>query len=261
MCFKKLWEMITGGNNDVPLTGNKVLLSFAINNYPGTQNDLNGCLNDQKNMIKTLSDFAVRSFKDSEVTKDKFINELDSVISQAKEGDTVVVHYSGHGTYVADVSGDEPDGYDEAVYLYDGALIDDKLGEALDKTPDGVKVIILLDSCFSGTATRVIDENKMSKFVCTERRKLHIRHKKFLKSTSLKWVLISGCSEHQTSADAYINGGYEGAFTHFLLKALDRDYTYKQWFDKLREYLPSDEYDQIPTIEGPEELLDTVVFN
>ena len=46
-------------------------------------------------------------------------------------GRTLIIHYSGHGTYTKDHSGDEADGVDEALYLFDGMLIDDDLSEIL----------------------------------------------------------------------------------------------------------------------------------
>jgi hypothetical protein len=43
------------------------------------------------------------------------------------DGPTLIVWYSGHGTYVTDHSGDEADGYDEALALRDGNLVDDDI--------------------------------------------------------------------------------------------------------------------------------------
>lgn len=240
-----------------PIEANKILLSFAINNYPGSANDLNGCINDQKNIVNKLPDFFVRTFKDSEVTKARFTSEVEAVVTQAKAGDIIIIHYSGHGTYVTDTSGDEPDNADEAIYLYDGALIDDKIGEILQKTPDGVTVVILLDSCFSGTATRKLSRPR---FIQIERAMPKKVRKKFLRSNEIKWIVFSGCSEHQTSADAYIGGEYNGAFTYYAMKALDRSFTYEQWYNKIREYLPSRSFEQIPTLEGPDELINKVCF-
>lgn len=240
-----------------PIEANKILLSFAINNYPGSANDLNGCINDQKNIVNKLPDFFVRTFKDSEATKARFTSEVEAVVTQAKAGDIIIIHYSGHGTYVTDTSGDEPDNADEAIYLYDGALIDDKIGEILQKTPDGVTVVILLDSCFSGTATRKLSRPR---FIQIERAMPKKVRKKFLRSNEIKWIVFSGCSEHQTSADAYIGGEYNGAFTYYAMKALDRSFTYEQWYNKIREYLPSRSFEQIPTLEGPDELINKVCF-
>ncbi len=55
---------------------------------------------------------------------------LDSVIFDRP---TLIVWYSGHGTYVKDKSGDEVDGYDEALYLYDGVFLDDDLFDILNR--------------------------------------------------------------------------------------------------------------------------------
>lgn len=46
---------------------------------------------------------------------------------------TLFVQYSGHGTHTPDRNGDEADGQDEAMYLYDGALLDDELSVILAK--------------------------------------------------------------------------------------------------------------------------------
>lgn len=254
MCWKKIFG---GGVTPEPIEANKILLSFAINNYPGSGNDLNGCINDQINISGKLADFYVRCFKDSEVTKARFTTEVEAVITQAKAGDVIVIHYSGHGTYVTDTSGDEPDNADEAIYLYDGALIDDKINEILQKTPAGVTVVILLDSCFSGTATRKLSRPR---FIQTERALPGKVRRKFLRSNEIKWIVYSGCSEHQTSADAYIGGKYNGAFTYYAMKALDRSLSYEQWYNKIREYLPSKSFEQIPTLEGPADLLTKIVF-
>jgi len=257
MCWKKIMGWFTGGEDPEPIEADKILLSFAINNYPGSANDLNGCINDQKNIVSKLPDFFVRTFKDSEATIARFVSEVGAVVSQAKEGDKIVIHYSGHGTYVADKSGDEADGYDEAIYLYDGALIDDKINEVLQKIPNGVTVVILLDSCFSGTATRKLSRPR---FIQTERALPKKVRKRFLRSNEIKWIVFSGCSENQTSADAYIGGEYNGAFTYYAMKALNRSFTYEQWYNEIRKYLPSKSFDQIPTLEGPADLLTKIVF-
>ena len=62
---------------------------------------------------------------------------------------------------------------------------------------------------------------------------------------------ISGSRDSQTSADAYINGKYQGALTFSFLKTMDElDYclTSKQIIGKLKEYLNQSGYPQIPTL-------------
>jgi hypothetical protein len=56
---------------------------------------------------------------------------------------------------VPDVSGDEADKQDETWCLYDGQLIDDELYFELSRFAAGVRILVLSDSCHSGTVTRV----------------------------------------------------------------------------------------------------------
>ena len=136
----------------------KRALCVGINNYPGTGNDLQGCVNDMMAWRELLKaqDFQVSLLQDGAATKGQFLVMLGDLVSKSEPGDQMVVTYSGHGTYVRDINGDEPDSYDEAIYLYDGALLDDNLREELDKIKPGVKAVVVLDSCFSGTATRFV---------------------------------------------------------------------------------------------------------
>jgi hypothetical protein len=62
--------------------------------------------------------------------------------------------YSGHGGQVPDVNGDEPDKKDETWCLFDGQLIDDELYLELSRFKAGVRILVLSDSCHSGSVTR-----------------------------------------------------------------------------------------------------------
>ena len=62
--------------------------------------------------------------------------------------------YSGHGGQVPDVSGEEADKLDETWCLYDSQLIDDELYMELGKFAAGVRILVLSDSCHSGTVVR-----------------------------------------------------------------------------------------------------------
>jgi metacaspase-1 len=70
------------------------------------------------------------------------------------QGDLFLLTYSGHGGQVPDTSGDEPDKKDETWCLYDGQLIDDELYFELSRFAAGVRVLVLSDSCHSGSVTR-----------------------------------------------------------------------------------------------------------
>jgi metacaspase-1 len=71
-----------------------------------------------------------------------------------KSGDLFFLTYSGHGGQVPDTNRDEPDRKDETWCLFDGQLIDDELYFELSRFAAGVRVVVLSDSCHSGSVTR-----------------------------------------------------------------------------------------------------------
>ena len=112
MCFKK-----TTSNQSV-LQPEKTAILFGINNYPGSENDLNGCLNDVRDVANFLSvnypGFVTEKFTDSKVTRQRFRDEVKNHITAMSPGNQLPIAYSGHGTYGDDPSGVEKDGYIEA---------------------------------------------------------------------------------------------------------------------------------------------------
>ena len=65
-----------------------------------------------------------------------------------------LVTYAGHGGQVPDTTGDEVDGFDETWCLFDGQLIDDELFTLWTRFRPGVRILMISDSCHSGTAVR-----------------------------------------------------------------------------------------------------------
>src|SRR5688572_7253683 len=94
----------------------KRALCVGINAY-GNNSDLAGCINDARDWHQALSarGFTVTTLTDAQATKAAILGEFARLMRDAATGDTVVIQYSGHGTFVPDVSGDEPDRYDEAL--------------------------------------------------------------------------------------------------------------------------------------------------
>ncbi|HJL32725.1 MAG TPA: caspase family protein, partial [Polyangiaceae bacterium LLY-WYZ-15_(1-7)] len=82
-------------------------------------------------------------------TRANVLSALAEVRREATEEDRVIFFFSGHGTPVADQTGDEGDQLDEVIALYDGHLSDDELAAALDETKSQV-TLVGIDACFSG---------------------------------------------------------------------------------------------------------------
>ena len=143
-------------------------LLLGINDYLNV-NHLRGCLRDVENMGGLLVDvfgFAagnVKTLTDRRVVKAEVKKQMAWLFKDVEAGDRVVLHFSGHGSYTADLDGDEDDGRDELVCLYDmdfdepdSYLLDDELRAWAETKPEGVRLTIVLDNCNSGTGTRMV---------------------------------------------------------------------------------------------------------
>lgn len=87
-------------------------------------------------------------------TRANLLSGIRAAAGVLKSGSLFCLSYSGHGGQVPDVSGEEPDKKDETWCLYDGQLIDDELYYELSRFKAGVRILVLSDSCHSGTVTR-----------------------------------------------------------------------------------------------------------
>jgi hypothetical protein len=175
-----------------------------------------------------------------------------------------VLTYSGHGTQVTDRSGDESDPYDEAIYLYDGTVVDDELRVILNGIHPQATLVIISDSCFSGSVTRLAGEKATPRFVPpTVSTSSKMARKSFLLPESgMPEILISGCSDSEYSYDAEFNGRPNGAMSAYAIQVIKQnpDVTYREFFAGLRELLPSTDYPQSPQLEGSEDNKDRKLF-
>ena len=130
--------------------------------------DLNGCVNDARDMANTLviCGFAAADIKiltNQNAKKANIITYLNWLLQDTIAGDSLVFYYSGHGTQVANIGPDlEIDGLDEAIVPHDyataGVMRDDEFSNIFkSKLKAGVNLEVIFDSCFSGTGTRIID--------------------------------------------------------------------------------------------------------
>lgn len=246
----------------------KKAICVGINNYPGTANDLNGCVNDANDWSSLLNTYGFETniILNEQATQNNILEAFENLITEAKNGDVVVFTYSGHGTSVMDTSGDENDSYDEALYVYDGPIIDDKFRAILTNSNKDVQIIVITDSCFSGTVTRIValDPAKPRYFKTDTIPPTAVLKKRFLSKSSeesMIELLLSGCSDSEYSYDAYINGRWNGAMTANAISIIDPEQTYNEFYTKLRTILPSAEYPQTPQLEGSEVNKNKIIFS
>jgi len=236
----------------------KKAVCIGINNYPGISNDLNGCVNDAKDWSALLQGFGFETslMLDSQATRTNVKAALRELVDSTNAGDVAVFTYSGHGTQVSDASGDESDRYDEAIYLYDGTVKDDDLRVILDGIHPQATLVIISDSCFSGSVTRLAPEPATPRFVppTFSTANKTTRRSFLLPEAGMPEILITGCSDSEYSYDAEFNGRPNGAMTAYAIQVIKQNpnISYREFHANLRNLLPSKDYPQTPQLEGSE---------
>lgn len=271
----------------MPVYASTYVLQFGINDYPGTEADLRGCVNDVTEMRSLLeSQFAVPSenFKtltDAQVNRDGFLGGVKWLIEQVKAGDQVIVQYSGHGGQLK--TGDvvnEPDGFEEVIALADDSLIPGKFFRdwADDLKGKGVNATFVIDSCYSGGMSRppsmfevmgksygiekhaqrtlgnVTDRAGAKRVSDMDLRLLRATIRtKIRPALQGSWAFMMAAMEDQTSADLQFKDSTpaHGAFTFILLAALRdmKESGIKDIVDVVKQILDKNELKQGPNSE------------
>jgi len=265
----------------------KRAVCVGINDYPGTYNDLKGCVNDANDWMTLLRehfDFGdnITLLTDAEATKANILSALGTLITSAKGGDLAVFTYSGHGTWVYDQGErDESDNRDEAICAYDGNIIDDEIRETIRKIDREANLVIISDSCHSGSVTRSMlkrtynADKKVAQYAPKPRFMppvedidavkgpiVPIRRRFLYPESDMPEILLTGCNAKEYSYDAYIDGRYNGAMTAMaigLIKSNPKQ-TYRDFHKMLRQILPSSRYQQHPQLEGADVNKNTLLF-
>jgi metacaspase-1 len=261
----------------------KRALLVGLNTYPNPENALRGCLNDVRQMaalLRTRFGFvdrtAVLTLTDSAATTAAIKKALSWLVAGARPGDVMVFHYSGHGSQVPDVHGDEHgDGLDEIICPYDldweHPFTDDELHGIVGGVPHGARLTVVLDCCHAGTGLR---EPRRERVKCLPRPSAGASSGGTRMAASVRRfgsraardgaILVAACREDQVSADAFIDGDYHGALTYALCRTIeDRDHpmTYGDLMRGVRASLRAGGFEQDPQLEGPAGAARAMVFS
>lgn len=178
----------------------------------------------------------VNEFAQPAYLKPAFREAANSLVGD----DLLVLFFSGHGGRRPDLDGDEIDGQDETLVLWDGQLVDDVIASYLRQVPAGVRIWFFTDSCHSGTNYRggPVRRAKPSRPGSI---RLSDRSTKGLRASLLHF---GGCADPRYSYG--LNG--RGVFTSTMLKVASRarkSISYRELFDRTAERMPK--Y-QVPTM-------------
>lgn len=125
--------------------------------YAGWDGALAACENDASSMEELARSVGYRTqtLLTSDARAETVFGAIQDAAVSLKRGDICLITYAGHGGQFADLNGDEEqDRLDETWLLYDREVLDDEIRVALSAFHAGVRVVVLSDSCHSGTVTR-----------------------------------------------------------------------------------------------------------
>ncbi|KAL3814405.1 hypothetical protein ACJIZ3_015673 [Penstemon smallii] len=163
-------------------------------------------------------------------TKNNIRKALQWLVQGCQSGDSLVFHFSGHGSQQLDMKGNEVDGYDEMLWPVDhqseGAILDDEINATIVRPlPHGVKLHAIIDACHSGT---ILD----LPFVCKMNRdgfylwEDHGSHSSIYTGTKGGLaVSLSACADNQLSVDttAFSGNTATGAMTYSFIQAVQNE--------------------------------------
>ena len=274
---------------------NKVALIIAIGNYPESSGwDKLSSLNDVpliKGALKGqgFKDGNIAILKDQQATLAGMTAAFDKYLTQkVKKGDIAVFHYSGHGQQIEDDNGDEGDGLDEALVSYDapqeyrpGAVKhfrDDLLGKKIKELREALgptgNLLIIIDACHSGTATRGLGVKRGTNKIYASPEYFQNKGKKVFKDDDQYGVIEDGSnlapmacffasSPEQCNSEVEIDkkgvGSLSLAFSRSMAKIEkgNTKVTYRGLFDNIKVEMGTLVPGQTPMAEGE---LDKEIF-
>lgn len=256
---------------DTFLPEQKKSLHIGINYY-GLTNQLNGCINDVVNIttfIKTQQGFLDKNITilTDDIsntdplkipTKTNILTALTNLLLSGIPGDLLFFTYSGHGTSTL---GNIPINYNKTelvpsdyntlpTYPYELLLIkDSEIKSIIDANlKPGVTLFAIVDACKSGSVFNLVYEYIDSKS------KYNTRVNSTESDTKGQVVMISGSTDTETSADAYIDNVWEGAMTWSFIETLTNyissknPLTWKTLITSMRSQLRENGYTQNPQL-------------
>lgn len=208
-------------------------VNFIDAKHYGSDGALKGCVNDAKAMhdLALGQGFKGQLLLNTDANRTNVIRAINQAAASLQAGDIFFISYSGHGSRIPDTNRDDEDGMDESWCLYDAQLIDDELAVFWSRFKEGVRILVVSDSCHSGTITKpgesdIVYSQQTPRFLPLEQMKKAWKDNEvFYKDLTASLPrsaaeikasvrLLSGCQDNQYSYD----GDKNGAFTTQLLQ-------------------------------------------
>ena len=274
-------------------------LCIGIDEYPFLKpwEQLRGCVNDARlaaDVLRTTFEFPaeqVRLLLNQEASREGILAAFDALVHETGEGDVVVVHYSGHGSWAWNDDGGAEDGKDETIMPWDSGrgshpnldILDNEIHLFLvaltQRTPH---VTFVFDSCHSGGITREVGGGRaraVQGAARGDRQPPRVRPEAvartrgaggggarsgpsgFMSGLGARYVLVAGCRNEEKSyeypGDAGVDHGALSFHFYGALAAMSATTTYADVFERVYAAVTGANDRQHPQLEGA---VDRVVF-
>lgn len=248
-----------------PPPGRQRALLVGIN-YFGSNVQLQGCVNDVKNIFRLLTETygwhssAIRVLTDEErdprraPTKSNIVANLHWLANgddTARPGDVLFLQLSGHGAQQEDPHGLEADGMNETFLPVDfksaGMLSDDEISEVtIRPLPEFVKLTAVMDCCHSGTGLDLPFTHTSHGW--------RMETNPWFHASDVQ--LFSGCEDGATSADVSSRYGQAGgAMTTAFCNALrmNKNPSYPELLATLNRVMKENRFAQRPQLSSSQQ--------
>ena len=193
-----------------------------------------------------------------EATKAGIVSAFQTLTQSCQPNDIVYIHYSGHGQQMRDMGNDEADALDECWIPYDAYrkpsetyrgekhLVDDEVNMLLtnirNKIGGGGKMLVVIDACHSGDATRGQGETVRGVEDIFETVKSFLGFSSSKQSTNIhsnteRWITLSACESDQLNIE--MKNPIAGKLTYAIYsKVKNREFgNNEEFFKRLRMFV------------------------
>ena len=191
-------------------------------NYAGSQYALNGCEIDAANIYNRMPRNAYGATLTGVYSAERFYADCASLRDACTEKDTTYICFSGHGTYLDDIT--EVDGFQGGICFWNGSKIEVIPESDFRRAVEQIagSVIVILDCCFAGEFSRGASKRIKDKFVPFNASEMRIQQfmtrpqtRAAARKPKMYWMLA--CAFNEVSYDT----GNGGLFTSAFVRAYD----------------------------------------
>lgn len=256
---------------------NKFALLIGIDDYISKRLEkLDGCENDAKDMRQLLTsrfgfpddDKHIKILLSRQATRQAIVDAFKAQLienAKAHPNAICVFHYSGHGSQVPDMNGDEEDGLDETLVPVDSRqpdhydLTDDDLEDLINQLGQYTKnITVITDCCHSGSNVRDATVSVRLRKAETDDRPQPPQKPKDAKSAApAVYVSMAGCLPNETAGESDTDTPQgeraNGLLTRNLIDALaqaNAGTTYRDLWGAVATGVTGNRSNQHPQIEG-----------